>query len=58
MGMLGIKPRAAGSGRKYANHCAMLSPSPIENQIFPQDFGRWELIWTLTQLNGVLLHPK
>ena len=26
LAMLGIKPRAAGSGSQYANHCAMLPP--------------------------------
>ena len=26
MGLLGIEPRAAGSGCKNANHCAMLPP--------------------------------
>ena len=26
--MLGIKPWAAGSGSKFANHCAVLPPAP------------------------------
>ena len=29
--MLGIKPGAAGPGRKYPNHFAMLPPSTVES---------------------------
>ena len=34
LGMPGIKPGAAGSWSKYANHCAMLFPTPLSNKEF------------------------
>ena len=43
--MLGIKPGAAGSGSKHANHCAMLPRSLI--------FTFWSL---LLSLGSFLLH--
>ena len=51
--MLRIEPGAAGSGSKYANHCAMLPPNHI--LLFKDILGVWQLREDLP--GGKLEHP-